>query len=124
LEKWSGVQSKGYHLVLKNQFGMKVVDFQFAVNYMFNGRYSNGAIKEKGRYLTHLTIAPRQLSVTWGFFLKAKVEIPTIVNAGTKENPKARAIINLHLNFGSAIKEEKMLLTFQIDGDGAFTRIN
>jgi hypothetical protein len=32
--------------------------------------------------------------------------------------------MNLHMSYGTMIKEERRTMTFQIDGDGAFQRIN
>jgi len=123
LELWSDVQSQVFNFVVKNAFGIKTIDFKFAVNYIYNGRYSKGDIKEKGRYLSFLTVSPRTVSVLWGYKLKADVEIPAIVNAGTKENPVARAIMNLNFQFGTVLKEERRTMSFQIDGDGKFRNI-
>jgi len=105
--------------------GIEVVEFDFAVNFFYGGRYNDGhTIRDKGRYLAHITVAPRRLNVKWGFHMKAQVEIPTVLNAGTRENPVSRAVLNLNMQYGSIIFEERMQVTWQIDGDGKFVRIN
>ncbi len=84
LAGWQVPSTKVYAFVVKNGWGMKVVDVRLKISAMWGGNFEG-----KGAYLSNVLIVPTQVKVIWGFNLNIWSENREPVNTGSVENPVA-----------------------------------
>lgn len=113
LSNWKAPIAKTYKISYHNLFRMKVVEFSFRVIYTHGGDL-DGA----GQYLTNSTILYRNLDVAWAYNFDALVEIPRVVNLGSKEDPIAGMQMNINWNVSTAMKNSSRAVSFFVYGDG------
>ncbi len=117
LENWQPPRSDTYEIDYKNLFGINVVRLAFSLIYSYGGQY-NG----RGRYLMNATVQYRDLQVAWGgFHVNANVDVPTVTNIGTKQNPVAGLQLNIHWVVKGLNRIERTA-SFFIAGDGRPTK--
>lgn len=119
LEGWQTPKTKTYQVTYKNLYGMNVVDFKFRVLYTTGGSYQG-----QGKYIARVTIIPADLSVAWGYTFNANVEVPSVLNTGTKENPIAGAEVQLHWSVDTVVKHIQSTVNFFVKGNGTFINLN
>ena len=119
LDGWSPTQSKTYQITYENWYGQKVVDFAFRVLYTTGGSY-----KGRGRYITNTTIIPAVVDVMWGYTFSAETEVPTVINAGTKEDPVAGMHLNMKWSVKTVMKTDIRTESFYVGGDGSFKHLD
>lgn len=112
---WQTPVSKVYRVSYKNMYGMNVVDFSYRILYTYGGN-----AKGKGRYLTHVTLVPHQLDVAWGFTFNAEAKIPSVVNAGTSEDPVGAMELMLSWKVNTVMKHSESTASYFVRGDGQF----
>jgi hypothetical protein len=119
LEQWvSPPASHSFVVEISNQLQQRVLQFVYSVQYVHGGSF-NG----HGRYLDRLTIVPTRISVAWGFVFNASVQINSVYNTGTHDEPVAAAQIELRYRLkGLNIVESTE--SFFVTGDGQFTHSN
>ncbi len=113
LSGWKMPQSKSFRVHYTNLFGMNVVDFSYRLMFTFGGHY-NG----QGHYVTGATILPSALDVAWGYSFKANVEIPTVINMGSVENPIGGVQMNINWVVGTVLKHSQTRASYFVDGLG------
>lgn len=121
LEGWSVPRATTYRVTYKNLYGINVVDAVFQVIYSYGGRV-NGV----GRYLTNATVQYKKVDVKVGFIFNASVEIPQVMNLGTRKAPVAGMQLNLNWSIDSrpiSLRKETNTATFFIAGDGRPTKL-
>ncbi len=116
---WSEPVVRLYKLSYVNKFKQHVVDFNFRVNYTYNGNY-NG----KGRYLSRVEIDPQALNVMWGYTFNANGEALNITNVGSKSDPLAAMEIRLNWSVDTVIKHMQQSVRFYVRGDGLFKNLS
>lgn len=115
LTGWQPTKSYSYNIIYKNLFRINIVNFSYRVVFTYGGN-----VQGKGRYLTGATIARTYLDVGWGYRFKSHVEVPTIVNIGTKDEPVAGMQMNLVWSVDTILKHNEMRASYFIDGHGGF----
>ncbi|MEK6554547.1 MAG: hypothetical protein AABZ31_04855 [Bdellovibrionota bacterium] len=121
LEGWRIPRGEVYRVTYKNLYGIKVVDFEARLAYSFGGN-----IDGTGRYLANATIQYKRLNVKVGYVFDANVEIPQVLNLGTRAMPVAGMQLNLNWSVTTrpiAFKKELNTATFFISGDGRPTKL-
>lgn len=118
MENWLPPQSKVYHMVIKNLYGMEVINVKYRVLYIAGGSY-NGI----GKYIGYAAIQPSEVSVSWGFTMSLNASVPVVVNIGTKTNPVAGMNLQVDVNIKSPIKEIHSSQVFFISGNGNIQEI-
>jgi|GEM_PF-4172715 len=118
LQGWSPPVSKAFRATYKNFLGNIVVDFPFRVLYTWGGNAMG-----KGKFLTNVTIAPKDLRVAWDFKFDASVEIASVTNAGTHDEPVGAIEIMIHWAANSSFKHMEGSESFYVRGDGQFNRV-
>lgn len=111
-------QAVTYQLVLKNLYGIKVVEQNYTVHYSHSGKY-NG----KGAYIANASVDSK-VSVVWGFKLNSKIEVSKVVNTGTKDNPIPGLELKLLWDVKTILKSAKEADTFFLQGNGRITHVN
>ncbi len=119
LAGWKAPEHRTYEVVYKNLMGFPVVTFKFRVLYTAGGRYKN-----KGQYLTHVTVVPDTVAVAWGFDFNATAKVPSIVNMGTHDNRLAGAEMYVEWRVKSVTTEIRQSASFFVAGDGRFQDMN
>lgn len=121
LENWSLPRSETYRVSYKNLYGITMVDLQFRLVYSYGGRIGN-----IGRYLSNATIQYKKLDAKWGMVVDADVEIPEVLNIGSRENPVAAMELTLNWSVTTrpiALRKIVNSATFLIVGDGRRTTL-
>lgn len=119
LTGWQMPRSSTYRVHYTNLFGMNVVDFSYRVMFTYGGSY-NG----KGHYVTGATILPAALDVAWGYSFKAGVEIPTVVNMGSSEDPVGGVQLNVNWVVGTVLKHSQTRASYFVDGLGRLQELD
>lgn len=119
LTGWKAPEHRTYEMVYKNLVGFPVVTFKFRMLYTYGGRYKN-----KGQYLTHVTVVPDTVAVAWGFDFNAVAKVPSIVNMATRDNPLAGAQVYVEWRVKSVTTEIRQSASFFVGGDGRFQDMN
>jgi hypothetical protein len=118
LAGWQTPRSSTYRVHYTNLYTMNVVDFSYRVLFTYGGSY-NG----QGRFVTGATIEPAALDVAWGYSFKANVEIPTVINMGTVQNPVGGIQMNVNWEVGTVIKNSQTRASYFVDGLGQLKQL-
>ena len=113
MTSWSLPQVKGFRVRMKNTWGVTVFDLEYRIFYSFGGTYDG-----KGSYLAGVTIEPTHVHVKWGFNVDVNVEVVSITNVGTLEDPVPALTLQLHYNVSSLMSNSTNRDTYTIVGDG------
>ncbi len=70
-----------------------------------------------------MTIVPSRISVAWGFVFNASVQITSVHNTGTRDNPIAAAHVELHYRL-SGLNIVERTETFHVTGNGKHVHLN
>lgn len=121
LEQWSRPRSEIYRVTYENLYGMTMLDFQFRVVYSYGGRVGG-----RGRYLSNASIQYKKIDAKWGTVLDANVEIPEVLNVGTRENPVGGMQMTVNWTVTTrpiALRKIVNSASFFIAGDGRRTTL-
>lgn len=119
LAGWKSPEHRTYEIKYKNFLNFDVVAFKFRVLYTPGGSYKN-----KGRYLTRVTVVPDTVYAAWGFDFNAVAKVPSIVNLGSRDNRLAGAEIYIEWRVKSVTTEIRQSASFFVGGDGRFQDLN
>ena len=120
LALWSSPKSYVYGFHAENLYGSVMVKCRYKVTYTYNGAY-----KDRGRYLTAVTVIPETVSVGWGyrFYMSASVSDSTIANVGTDLDPVAAMQLKLNWKMSTAVSEVNGVSVDYMQGDGFYEEI-
>jgi hypothetical protein len=115
LENFKVPVKRAYQVNYYNVYNANVVHFKFSIMYSYGGTF-NGS----GAYLTATQIIPEEVKTLWGYDFSATMKLGGMQNTGTKANPIAGVVLNLHYNINTVVKAETKVLAFFIGGNGFF----
>jgi len=115
---WSIPQSRTYKITYTNLMGIDVVSFQYKVIYSYGGQYGG-----RGAYLTNVSVHPADIHVLWGQNFDADVNIASILNVGTAEDPVAGVQVNVEWNFTNPLNKFKSQRVYFVEGRGSITEL-
>jgi hypothetical protein len=113
LSGWSMPTARKYKMTYTNGFNMNVVSFTYMVIFSHGGN-----LEGLGDYITSARIVPTDISVSYGFSLKANFKLQGVQNHGTRDIPIAGAIIELNYAVSSMVKHIESNDNFHITGQG------
>lgn len=113
LEKWNVPSVYRVKTKMSNHFGFSLAEFQFDVIFTHGGSF-NG----KGQYLTHVQVFPSNVYAFWLQEFNASVEIPSLVNRGTKADPIAGMQIDVKWQLKNFVNEKQQSASVFVTGDG------
>ena len=119
LEGWDRPRTRVYRVEYENFFGMTVVSFTYRVLYT-----AGGHVGGTGNYLANVTIVPADLQVAWGYTFNAEVDVPQVVNVGSRNRPLAGAELLLSWRVATVMKESHQSMSYFVQGDGRFYDLN
>ncbi|CAF0827339.1 unnamed protein product [Rotaria sordida] len=119
LQSWSSPPaSHSFTVNVNNRLKQRVLHFTYALQYTYGG-----SLDGKGSYLDRVTIIPSRISVSWGFVFNASVQIASVHNVGTRDQPIAAAYVELHYRLAGLNIVERTE-SFHVRGDGKYVHLN
>ncbi len=115
---WSIPKTAIFKVSYVNGLNSKVVEFNYAVTFQFNGTH-----KGKGKYLNGIRVSPKNINVSWGFDLDASSQLIAISNVGTEENVVAGATLEIVYTVKNWTKNITTADSFFVDGRGQIYRL-
>lgn len=115
---WRAPVSRAYRISATNLYGVNVIDFTYRLTYTYGGSY-----KGIGRYLTNVSGRAENLDVAWGYSFDGSVEVPSVTNAGTSEDPVASMELIVKWKMSTVLKANEGSASYSIRGDGAFQEL-
>jgi hypothetical protein len=113
LQKWSKPVSKVYRVEFTNMFGQPAGGFDYRITYFYNGSY-----KGKGKFLGQISVVPTNIHLYTDRSLKMKVELASVINFGTEEDPIAGAQVIINWNSPTTTRYEMYSAEYLIYGTG------
>ncbi|CAF3433041.1 unnamed protein product [Rotaria socialis] len=101
-----------------NLLKQRVVQFTYALQFTYGG-----SLDGKGAYLDRVTVIPSRISVAWGFTFNASIQIASVHNVGTRDDPIAAVNLELHYRL-EGLNVVERTESFHVRGDGQYTHIN
>ncbi|CAF2634530.1 unnamed protein product [Rotaria sp. Silwood2] len=113
LQSWSpSPVSRSCSLTIHNRLGLRVLQFDYDLEFLYGG-----SLNGRGAYLDGITVVPSRTSVAWCYVFNAKVEITSVRNVGTSDNPVAAAHVELKYQLKGLSRVEGTT-SFDVKGDG------
>lgn len=113
LQKWSKPTSKVYRVEFTNMFGQPAGGFDYRITYFHSGVY-----KDKGKFLGQISVVPTNIHLKTDRQLKMKVELASVINFGSEENPIAGAQIIINWSSPTTTRYEMYSAEYMIYGTG------
>ncbi len=113
LQKWSKPVSKVYRVEFTDLLGRSAGGFDYRITYFHSGVY-----KDKGKFLGQISVVPTNIHLKTGRTLKMKVELASVLNFGSEENPVAGAQIIINWNSPTTTRYEMYSAEYMIYGTG------
>lgn len=113
LTGWKPEHGVTFSLEIKNGYGMTVVGLDYKLNLLSNGSY-----KGKGKYIASAQVLPKKVTVLWAYNLNVEVEVVSIVNMGTEENPIAGITLSVTYTYGNVFWSETNSNRYLVEGTG------
>lgn len=120
LSGWKPPKGTVYAFKAVNTYGVTVVNVRYQVLRTYGGSY-----KEKGKYLTAVTIEPLKVEVAWGYKFSLFAEVPDsgIFNVGTTEDPVAGMIATVRWQIETVMKNSSGKSVYYVEGTGKFEEV-
>ncbi|CAF3591772.1 unnamed protein product [Rotaria sp. Silwood1] len=113
LQSWSSSPvSRSSSLTIYSRLGLRVLQFDYDLEFLYGG-----SLNGRGAYLDGITVVPSRITVAWCYVFNANVEITSIRNVGTSDNPIAAAHIELKYQL-KALSRVEGTTSFDVKGDG------
>lgn len=119
LENWQTPMSKVYQVTFQNFYGKTVVDFSYRLIFTYGGNF-----KGKGKYLSHVTIVPANLNVSWGYTFSVQAQVPNVTNAGTSADPVGAAELLVTWKLQNFMRNSVGSASYYVKGDGTFVNVS
>jgi hypothetical protein len=113
LNNWNAPYARKYRVNTKNYLGMKPASFEFILIFSYGGDFDG-----KGKYITGAQLKPTNVNVKWGYSLDASFKVQSIMNAGSRENPVAAAVVSIDYKISTVLQENTSSKMFYINGLG------
>ncbi|CAF2943327.1 unnamed protein product [Rotaria sp. Silwood2] len=119
LQSWSSPPaSYSFTINVNNRLKQRVLQFTYTLQFTYGG-----SLDGKGAYLDRVTVIPSRISVAWGFIFNASVQIASVHNVGTRDEPIAAAHVELHYRLVGLNVVERTE-SFHVRGDGQYAHLN
>jgi hypothetical protein len=116
---WSYPVTKHYKIIYKNGFGGQSASFIYSITFQYGGSHDG-----KGKYLTGVRAAAREIVINMGSDLDAESQLVQISNVGTKDKVVAGATIEMSYTVKNFARRVTSYVSFFITGDGRLIRLD
>jgi len=118
MHSWKPPTATMYEFSAKNMLGMDAVKVRYQVIRMHGGKF-----RGKGNFLNHVTIEPLKVEVNWGMKFHLLVQIPTVMNVGSSDDPVAAMLATLKWQVNTVFKHTQGTSVYYLQGDGDYREI-
>ncbi len=118
MENFSDLQIDTRRYYATNIYGMTVYDIVISAVHQYGGTF-NG----KGAFLETVSLLPSQVDVIWGYTVNLGAKHIKTTNAGSKDQPVARMILDLTFSVETVFKTHRTTDVFEFRGDRARARV-
>jgi hypothetical protein len=118
LETWQVPNVMRLKSTATNAFGFSLAEFQFDVIFTYGG-----SLNGKGKYLTHVQVFPSDVYTFWMQELNASVNVASLVNMGTTDEPIAGMQVDVEWQFKNFLNEVRQSASVFVQGDGQVRQI-
>ncbi len=112
---WKPEHVVNYKVEWSNPYGMKVISLDFEVRQTYGG-----SLKGKGQYIAVARVVPVAVNVDWGFDLNVNVNVPSVTNRGTVDDPLAEIAMEVTYQAKGMFQNETVTEPYLLRGDGYF----
>jgi hypothetical protein len=122
MENWKGPAARTFHVRAENLYGMTVVDIEYTIAFNYGGQLGG-----HGAFLANATVIPNLKTLVWGFQVDSEVEVGSVVNTGTKLDPRPGVELQVKWKIQPRLVPLKVLSateSFFIRGDGTIVHVN
>ena len=113
LTGWKKERVLTFSVYTENLYGIKTVDLEYQVKLL-----SGGGVKGRGQYIASARVVPTKVEVLWGYNLDVTVEVPSVLNLSTTEDPLAAINLDVNYRISTILKSSSESNSYQLRGDG------
>jgi len=110
---WKPEHVVNYKVSWSNPYGITVASLAFQIRLTYGG-----SVGGKGLYIGYAQVLPVKVKVNWGFGLDVKVDVSSILNRGTPENPLAEIAMAVTYQIKGLFQNETVTEPYLLRGDG------
>ena len=115
LTGWKSERTVVFGVSTENLYGIKTVDLQYKVKLLYGG-----GVKGKGQYIASARVVPTKVDVIWGYNLDVTVEVPSILNLASNEDPLAAINLDVTYKISTILRSYSESNSYHLRGDGLF----
>ena len=115
LKGWSLPISKVYRVEFKNILGAVAGSFDYRITFFYGGSYQG-----KGKFLGQISVIPANIQIGTDRSFKMKVEVASITNFGTENDPIAGAQLMISWTSPTTTRYQMNSAEYFITGSGEF----
>lgn len=119
LTGWQNERTITYSVSAKNAYGIKTVDLEYQLKLR-----AGGGLNGVGKYIASARVVPSKVDVKWGYNIDVSVEVPTIINVGTKANPIAAINMDVKYKVSTILRSYSKTEFYEVHGDGMIKNNN
>lgn len=113
LTGWKEERSMVFGVSTENLYGMTTVDLEYKVKLIFGG-----SVRGKGQYIASARVVPSKVDVKWGYNLDVAVEVPSVINISTIEDPLAAINLDVTYKISTMLRSYSESNTYELRGNG------
>ena len=113
LENWQIPRTKLFHVDFRNRSGHTAVSFDYSIVFVYGG-----SIDGRGQFIASAKVTPKNISVRIPYKLNVNVEVPTVLNMGSRENPVAGMQMLINWKVSTLFRVQMGSENFMLKGDG------
>lgn len=118
LEGWRMPVSRTLTINYKNVYGMTMASLQYKLIFAYGGSF-NG----RGAYITNAQLVPAEVYAFYGVDFNVEMRLSGITNQGSRANPVAGAMLQIHYKAATFMNTRERNDTYQITGLGAVQKL-
>lgn len=113
LTGWKTERSMTFGVSTENVYGIKTVDLEYKVKLLYGG-----GVKGKGQYIASARVVPSKVDVKWGYNLDVTVEVPSILNLASIDDPLASISMDVTYKISTILRSYSEANSYEVHGDG------
>lgn len=113
LTGWKNERSMTFGVSTENLYGIKTVDLEYKVKLLYGG-----GVKGKGQYIASARVVPTKVDVKWGYNLDVSVEVPSILNLASIDDPLAAINMDVTYKISTILRSYSESNSYELRGNG------
>ena len=113
LTGWKSERTLVFATSVVNFFGVKTVDLEYKVKLLYGG-----SVRGKGQYIASARVVPTKVDVLWGYNLDVSVEVPSILNIASNDDPLASINMDVTYKISTMMRSYSESNNYVLQGNG------